>query len=57
MRAARYRFRHQRWNRRRAREFGLGGATIMTPIERFYMATAVSGFMGLIAAITWLIVS
>jgi hypothetical protein len=29
----------------------------MTPIERFYMATAVSGFMGLIAAITWLIVS
>jgi hypothetical protein len=29
----------------------------MAPIERFYIATAVSGLMGLIAAITWLIVS
>jgi hypothetical protein len=29
----------------------------MTPIERFFIATAVSGFTGLIAAITWLIVS
>src|ERR1700746_2832900 len=55
MRAARFRSRPQRWNQRRARAFGLGGG-IMAPIERFFIATAVSGFMGLIASIVWLII-
>jgi hypothetical protein len=55
MRAARFRFRHQRWNRRRARQLGLG-ATFMAPIERFFLATTASGFLGLIASIVWLMV-
>jgi hypothetical protein len=55
MRAARFRSRPQRWNQRRGRAFGLGGG-IMAPIERFFIATAVSGFMGLIASIVWLII-
>ena len=49
------RSRPQRWNQRRARAFGLGGG-IMAPIERFFIATAVSGFVGLIASIVWLII-
>ena len=28
----------------------------MAPIERFFIATAVCGFMGLIASIVWLII-
>jgi hypothetical protein len=55
MSAARFRFRHQRWNRRRARQLGLGG-TLMAPIERFFLATTASGFLGLIASLVWLIV-
>jgi hypothetical protein len=55
MKMARFRFGHQRWNRRRAGEFGLGGV-IMAPIERLFIATAVSGFIGLIASIAWLVV-
>ena len=55
MKTSRLRFRHKSWNRHRAREFGLGGV-IMAPIERFFIATAVSGFMGLIASIVWLII-
>jgi hypothetical protein len=30
---------------------------MMAPIERFFIAMTVSGFMGLIAAIAWLVVS
>jgi hypothetical protein len=48
-------FQTQRWNRRRARQFGLGG-TFMAPIERFFLATTVSGFLGLIGSIVWLMV-
>ena len=55
MKTSRFRFRHQSWNRRPAREFGLGGV-IMAPIERFFIATAVSGFIGLIASIAWLVI-
>ena len=55
MKAARFRSRPQKWNPRRAREFGLGGG-IMVPIERFFLATTVSGFLGLIASIVWLII-
>jgi len=55
MKTSRLRFRHKSWNRHRAREFGLGGV-IMAPIERFFIATAVSGFIGLIASIAWLVI-
>ena len=55
MKAPRFRSRPQRWNRRRAREFGLRGG-IMAPIERFFLATTVSGFLGLIGSIVWLMV-
>jgi hypothetical protein len=55
MRAARFRFRHQRWNKRRARQLGVGG-TLIAPIERFFLATTASGFLGLIASIVWLMV-
>ena len=55
LKAPRFRSRAQRWNRRRAREFGLRG-DIMAPIERFFLATTVSGFLGLIASIAWLMV-
>ena len=41
---------------RRTREFGREDI-IMAPIERFFIAMAVSGFMGLIATIAWLMVS
>ena len=53
MKAATFR---SRWNRRRARQFGLGG-TFMAPIERFFLATTVSGFLGLFGSIVWLMVS
>jgi len=49
------RFRSRQWNRRRARQFGLG-ATVMAPIRRFFPAMTVSGFLGLIAGIAWLMV-
>jgi hypothetical protein len=55
MTAARFRSIPQRWNPRRAREFGLGGG-IMAPIERLFLATMVSGFLGLIGGIVWLMV-
>ena len=55
MKTSRLRFRHQSWNQHRAREFGFGGV-IMAPIERFFIATAVSGFIGLIASIAWLVI-
>jgi len=54
MKAQRFRSRPQRWNRR-ARQFGLG-SIFMAPIERFFLATTVSGFLGLIASIVWLMV-
>ena len=54
-RALAIRSRPQKWDRRRAREFGLRGG-IMAPIERFFLATTVSGFLGLIGSIVWLMV-
>ena len=41
---------------RRTREFGREDI-IMAPIERFFIAMAVSGFMGLIATLAWMMVS
>jgi hypothetical protein len=41
---------------RRTREFGREGI-IMAPIERFFIAMAVSGFIGLIATLAWMMVS
>ena len=41
---------------RRTREFGREDI-IMAPIERFFIAMAVSGFMRLIATLAWMMVS
>ena len=41
---------------RRTREFGREDI-MMAPIERFFLAMAVSGFMGLIATLAWIMIS
>jgi len=50
------RFRSRQWNRRLARQFGLGATVMGSHPAVFFLATTVSGSLGLIASIAWLMV-